>query len=322
MIRRRPLATERAARIAAKAAVFLCAIAVALLARPATAAELAILRNGFSIRHEHRLVMGTNTRLFLAADDSSFTDVPTEEITGYEKDLTLPAPLPLPLSTPADSHASISVPFGSAKAESAKSWSTKSRSAKFGSPKFVPAPALNQVVNSASAAYHLDPDLVNSVIHAESGFNSRAVSPKGARGLMQLMPGTANQLGVNDAFDPQANVTGGSRYLRELLERYNFDLVKALAAYNAGPAARRAVSGSATIPRNARLRGPHRARIQHQEDRTGKNRAEGGSETKTGLRQTPGPRPRLKTRSYHCHRRIPALIVPALIVLVRRPFPH
>jgi soluble lytic murein transglycosylase-like protein len=86
-----------------------------------------------------------------------------------------------------------------------------------------------------SAAYHLDPDLVNSVIHAESGFNSHAVSPKGARGLMQLMPGTANQLGVNDAFDPQSNVTGGSRYLRELLERYNFDLVKALAAYNAGP---------------------------------------------------------------------------------------
>jgi len=222
MIRSGQFATERAARIAAKAAAFLCAVAVALLARPATAAELAILRNGFSIRHEHRLVMGTNTRLFLAADDSSFTDVPTEEITGYEKDLSLPVPLPLPSSSPApaDSHASIP-----AHAESAK----------FPSSKSVPAPPLNQVVNSASAAYHLDPDLVNSVIHAESGFNSRAVSPKGARGLMQLMPGTANQLGVNDAFDPQANVTGGSRYLRELLERYNFDLVKALAAYNAGP---------------------------------------------------------------------------------------
>src|SRR6202163_650399 len=79
-----------------KASAFFCAVAVTLLARPATAAELAILRNGFSIRHEHRLVMGTNTRLFLAADDSSFTDVPTDEITGYEKDLTLPAPLPPP----------------------------------------------------------------------------------------------------------------------------------------------------------------------------------------------------------------------------------
>ena len=94
---------------------------------------------------------------------------------------------------------------------------------------------LSQVVNSASAAYHLDPDLVNSVIHAESGFKAHAVSPKGARGLMQLMPSTASALGVNDAFDPQDNVAGGSRYLRELLERYNFDLVKALAAYNAGP---------------------------------------------------------------------------------------
>src|SRR5208337_4957773 len=83
-------------------------------------------------------------------------------------------------------------------------------------------PALNEVVNTASAAYHLDPDLVTSVIHAESGFNVHAISPKGARGLMQLMPGTANELGVNDAFDPQANVTGGSHYLRELLERYNF----------------------------------------------------------------------------------------------------
>jgi soluble lytic murein transglycosylase-like protein len=208
MTQRGPSASVKAARIAAKAGVFLCALAVALLARPATAAELAILRNGFSIRHEHRLVMGDTTRLYLSADDSSFADVPTEEITGYEKDLTLP--------TRADSHASAR--SGSAESEAAKS-----------------APALNDVVNTASAAYHLDPDLVNSVIHAESGFNSHAISPKGARGLMQLMPSTASQLGVHDAFDPEANVAGGSRYLRELLERYNFDLVKALAAYNAGP---------------------------------------------------------------------------------------
>ncbi len=212
------MSKSRAAKTSAKAAALFCAAAVVLLARPATAAELAILRNGFSIRHEHRLVMGTATRLFLAADDSSFTDVPTAEIIGYEKDLSLPLPLP----TPADSHASIAIP--------AQTESVKSPSAKSG-----PTLPLNQVVNSASAVYHLDPDLVNSVIHAESGFNAHAVSPKGARGLMQLMPGTANQLGVNNAFDPEANVTGGSRYLRELLERYNFDLVKALAAYNAGP---------------------------------------------------------------------------------------
>jgi soluble lytic murein transglycosylase-like protein len=207
MIERRPFAIKikRAAGLAARAATLFCSVAVALLARPATAAELAILRNGFSIRHDHRLVMGTTTRLFLSTDDSNFTDVPTEEITGYEKDLLSPAP--------AESQTSIS-----SAGQPAKS-----------------TPALNEVVNTASANYHLDPDLVNSVIHAESGFNVHAVSPKGARGLMQLMPGTASELGVNDAFDPQANVEGGSRYLRELLERYNFDLVKALAAYNAGP---------------------------------------------------------------------------------------
>jgi soluble lytic murein transglycosylase-like protein len=190
----------RIAKTVAGSSTVLCLLAAVLLVSPASAAEMALLRNGFTIRHEHRLVMGTTTRLFLGADDFSFTDVPTAEITGYE-----PAPAAIP--------------------PSATSSPVKSAS----------PPPLNQLVDSASATYHLDPDLVNSVIHAESGFNTRAVSPKGARGLMQLMPGTASQLGVNDAFDPQANVTGGSRYLRELLERYNFDLVKALAAYNAGP---------------------------------------------------------------------------------------
>jgi soluble lytic murein transglycosylase-like protein len=76
---------------------------------------------------------------------------------------------------------------------------------------------------------------VNSVIRAESGFNVRAVSPKGAQGLMQLMPRTASELGVQNTFDARDNVEGGARYLRELLERYDFDLIKALAAYNAGP---------------------------------------------------------------------------------------
>ena len=207
-------AAKIARKIATKVAVFLCA-AVVLLVHPATAAELAILRNGYSIRHEHHMVMGTTTRLYLEADDSSFTDIPTVEITGFEKELVLPTTV-----TPPAAAAAASAP---AKLQPAKPGPAK------------PAPPLTDVVATASAAYHLDPDLVNSVIHAESGFNPRAVSPKGARGLMQLMPGTASQLGVIDSLDPQANVTGGSRYLRELLERYNFDLVKALAAYNAGP---------------------------------------------------------------------------------------
>jgi soluble lytic murein transglycosylase-like protein len=157
--------------------------------------------------------MGSTTRLFLGADDSSFTDVPTEEITGYEQDLTVA--LPAAVLAPA---------IPSAKQPTPPKSSVPLNSVR-----------LNEVVNSASAAYHLDPDLVNSVIHAESGFNAHAISPKGARGLMQLMPGTADMLGVTDSFDPAANVTGGSRYLRQLLELYKFDLVKALAAYNAGP---------------------------------------------------------------------------------------
>ncbi len=166
-----------------------------LLTIPIHAADLAVLRNGFSIRHQRREEAGGVTRLYLGADKNGYVDIPTVEIDHFEQDLSPP-----------------------------------------------PAPALPQrpqkledVIASISDRHHLDPDLVNSVIHAESGFNSHAISPKGARGLMQLMPQTASQLGVTNPFDPSANVEGGTRYLRELLERYNFDVIKALAAYNAGP---------------------------------------------------------------------------------------
>ena len=161
--------------------------------------ELAILHNGFSIRHEKSEIVGSVTRLYLGSDRSGYVDIPTDQIDRFEKDLT----------------PSIIVPASAPVREQPQS--------------------LNQVIDTISDRHHLDPDLINSVIHAESGFNPRAVSPKGAQGLMQLMPRTASQLGVANAFDPKANVEGGTRYLRELLERYNFDLVKALAAYNAGP---------------------------------------------------------------------------------------
>jgi len=94
---------------------------------------------------------------------------------------------------------------------------------------------LDRLVQAAAERHHVDPVLIRAVIDAESNWNPQAVSSKGAQGLMQLHPGTAGDLGVNDPFDPEQNVDGGVRYLRMLLEKYNGDLDKALAAYNAGP---------------------------------------------------------------------------------------
>lgn len=97
--------------------------------------------------------------------------------------------------------------------------------------------ALGDLVRVAAERHAVDPRLIHSVIIAESGGNPQAVSTKGARGLMQLMPRTAAGLGVWNSFDPRQNIEGGTRYLRSLLDRFGGDLALALAGYNAGPGA-------------------------------------------------------------------------------------
>ncbi len=178
-----------------------------LLAISAAAGELAHLRNGFSIRHDRHEVIGDKTRLYIG---QGFVEVPTAEIVDFEPDDTPETPMPPPASRP------------------------ESRSDVVEGP-VVPAKSIQDHVSDASKTTGIDPDFINSVIHHESGFNPNAVSKKGARGLMQLMPDTAGKLGVSNSFDPAQNVQGGAAYLRQLLELYHGDAVKALAAYNAGP---------------------------------------------------------------------------------------
>jgi len=96
---------------------------------------------------------------------------------------------------------------------------------------------LGEMLASAGKQHNIDADLLASIVKAESNGQTRAVSRAGAQGLMQLMPGTARELGVADSFEPEQNINGGTQYLDSLLTRYNDNIALAVAAYNAGPAA-------------------------------------------------------------------------------------
>ena len=180
-------------------------LALAAAAQPAFCAERALLANGFDMRCDHHAQVGEMVRLYMGHGEASYIDFRPAEINGFE---TVPDPPP--------THAAIPP----AKTD----------------VKLSPGD-LREMLNEAGQQHNLDVDLLASVVKAESNGNARAVSRAGARGMMQLMPKTATEQGVDDSFRPDENVRGGSAYLDSLLVRYHDNLALALAAYNAGPAA-------------------------------------------------------------------------------------
>jgi soluble lytic murein transglycosylase-like protein len=176
-----------------------------LTAGAVSAGEYALLSNGARMHVDRHEIDGTRVRLY---NSTGYIEMPANTVTGFE----LEDPTPVEPAT-APEPAAVPVP---ARVPAALS------------------PA--ELADAAADKYGLPRALVRSVMAAESGFQPDVVSPKGAIGLMQLMPQTAQDLGV-DPYDPAQNVDAGVRYLRDLLNRYEGGRWRALAAYNAGPGA-------------------------------------------------------------------------------------
>jgi soluble lytic murein transglycosylase-like protein len=187
------------------AAVVLAALAA--LPQASRAAERVTLSNGFVERCDHHALVDGRMRLYLSAGEDNYIEFAPDEIAAFEK-----VPDPPVAAAPV-------VPQPSNR-----------------TAKLTPVD-LREMLARAGTEHNLDVDLLASVVKAESDGNARAVSHAGAQGLMQLMPGTAAGLGVQDSFQPEQNVRGGSTYLDSLLTRYHDNLALALAAYNAGPEA-------------------------------------------------------------------------------------
>jgi soluble lytic murein transglycosylase-like protein len=188
--------------------------AFAILVPFAQAAERVTLRNGFEIRCDHHAQVEGRVRLYLAAGEDNYIAVQPEEIAIFE---AAPDPPPPPAPKPVET--------------------VRTATRKTAADGKLSPVDLGEMLNKAGHEHNLDVDLLASLVKAESNGNARAVSPAGAQGLMQLMPGTAKDLGVQDSFKPDQNVRGGSAYLDWLLTRYHDNLALALAAYNAGPEA-------------------------------------------------------------------------------------
>ncbi len=188
-------------------AVVCIATVLATLSLQSRAAEQVTLRNGFALRCDHHAEIDGHIRVYLSAGEENYIELAPDEIATFEKTTDPPlsvAPIPSPK------------PGSQAKLTQAD---------------------LREMLVMAGTMHNLDIDLLASVVKAESDGNARAVSHAGAEGLMQLMPGTAASLGVQNRFQPDQNLGGGSAYLDALLTRYHDNLALALAAYNAGPEA-------------------------------------------------------------------------------------
>jgi soluble lytic murein transglycosylase-like protein len=182
----------------------------------ANAAEHITLRNGFEFDCVRREAAGDKVRLYLmpttqvgASTETNYIEVAANAVLRVENIPDPPAPVVVP---------PIAAPPVVAAAE-------------------LTPDAMREMLARAGARHNIDVDLLASVVQAESGGNARAVSRAGAQGLMQLMPGTANELGVHNRFAPEENIGGGTAYLDALLTRYHDDIRLAVAAYNAGSAA-------------------------------------------------------------------------------------
>jgi hypothetical protein len=184
--------------------VAITTLALVGVAPRAFAAERVSLTNGYELLCNHHEQTGSQVRLYLGSGDSSYIDRSSADIAKIE---TVPDPPPSSSGGESRTNAKLS-----------------------------PAD-LHEMLAEAGQQHNLDEDLLASVVKAESNGNTHAVSRAGARGLMQLMPKTAAEQGVDDSFRPDENVRGGSAYLNELLVRYHDNIALALAAYNAGPAA-------------------------------------------------------------------------------------
>jgi len=193
------------------------------------AAEHITLRNGFELDCARREAMGDRVRLYLIpavashgeAQEANYIEVASSAVLRVEQIPDPPAPT---TTSAAPVAAQPALPVGNPEPGRTAS-----------SP--LTPEEMREMLTRAGKLHNIYPDLLASVVQAESNGNVRAVSRAGAEGLMQLMPGTASMMGVHNSFSPDENISGGTAYLDALLTRYHDDIKLAVAAYNAGPAA-------------------------------------------------------------------------------------